>query len=86
MTAFNTLEYVPKDKLDTVLAELARVARLRVLVAVQLPDFDNPNGLNGAGKLTPESFFPRWATAHCHVTLPRHTSTTPTTSINNTKK
>jgi hypothetical protein len=64
VTAFNMLEYIPKDKLDAVLAELARVARLRVLVAVQLPDFDNPNGLS-SGKLTPESFFPRWVTSHC---------------------
>ena len=58
MTAFNTLEYIPRDKLDAVLAEVARVARMRVLVTVQLPDFDNPAGLN-AGKLQPESFFPR---------------------------
>ena len=43
VTAFNVLEYIPADKLDKVLSEMARVARVRVLISVQLPRPTEPN-------------------------------------------
>lgn len=58
VTAFNTLEYIPRDKLDSVLAELVRVAQMRVFVTVQLPDMDADEML-GPEDIKPESFFPR---------------------------
>jgi len=58
VTAFNTLEYIPRDKLDSVLAELVRVAQMRVFITVQLPDMDADEML-GPEDIKPESFFPR---------------------------
>jgi hypothetical protein len=40
VTAFNTLEYIPRDKLDAVLAEISRVAAMRVMITVKLADAD----------------------------------------------
>jgi ubiquinone/menaquinone biosynthesis C-methylase UbiE len=59
VTAFNVLEYIPTDKLDLVLDEMGRVAQSRMVVAVQLPDYESTRGLNPDSILQPESFFPR---------------------------
>jgi len=59
VTAFNVLEYIPTDKLDLVLQEMGRVAQSRMVVAVQLPDYESTRGLNPDSILEPESLFPR---------------------------
>eukprot|EP00854_Cymbomonas_tetramitiformis_P006936 gene6936-8274_t len=57
VTAFNVLEYIPREKLDAVISELWRVARLRIFISIQLPDFDLSD--LGAGQYHPENFFPK---------------------------
>mmetsp|Transcript_29398 Transcript_29398/g.82915 ORF Transcript_29398/g.82915 Transcript_29398/m.82915 type:complete len:712 (-) Transcript_29398:312-2447(-) len=56
--ALHVLEFIPHDALPAVLAEIHRVARLRAVVTVVLPDKDKP-GLGGAMHgITAETLFP----------------------------